>query len=175
MRTVRGLSLVLTLVWVGCAPPPPMPDAGDAGSDSAEMDGGAPAYEQIQAIYNRSCAVGSSCHTTAAMRGGLDLSPGVSYGETVNVFSTEVPGMVLVAPGRPQDSYLFLKLSDAFRQIPYCMMEPVACGARMPMVGGTPLSDEERALFRAWIEAGALGPGGMSPPPLDAGVTDGGR
>jgi hypothetical protein len=72
----------------------------------------------------------------------MTLGTADDFAQIVNVPSTERPELVRVAPGRPGDSYLFLKLVG----------DGGIDGAPMP--GGT--SDPRMvALFGAWIEAGA--------------------
>ncbi|TMA99438.1 MAG: hypothetical protein E6J57_09475, partial [Deltaproteobacteria bacterium] len=63
----------------------------------------------IQPIFNRSCAL-VSCHTGAVPAQGQDLSPGVAYGQVVNVSSTEQPKLKRVRPGDPNNSYLVRKI-----------------------------------------------------------------
>ncbi len=62
----------------------------------------------IQPIFNRSCAL-VSCHSGAVPAQGQDLSPGVAYGQLVNVASTEQPRLERVKPHFPKDSYLVRK------------------------------------------------------------------
>ena len=62
----------------------------------------------------------------------------------VNVPSTEVPSILRVEPGNPDDSYLVQKIEGT-----------AAVGARMPL-GGPNLSADEIAAIRQWITDGAL-------------------
>jgi hypothetical protein len=69
-----------------------------------------------------------------------------AYVKLVGVASTEqgCGGMTLVAPGDPDHSLLYLKLS----------MDQPPCGSRMPS-GQNPLAAAEVDLVRAWIAGGA--------------------
>lgn len=142
----------LTLALTACPPPPPV-DGGTNGGETC--DPGVVCEARVQAIYDRSCAVGSACHNAAGARALLSLAPEDSYAQTVNVPSSEVPGLHRIVPNDPERSFLYLKLTDAFMELPECRQDPSACGARMPMVGGAPLACEDRALIRAWIAQGA--------------------
>jgi hypothetical protein len=98
---------------------------------------------EIRTTLRTTCAYGGvelSCHGVAS--GGMKLGTADDFAQIVNVPSTERPELVRVAPGRPGDSYLFLKLVG----------DGGIDGAPMP--GG--MSDPRMvALFGAWIEAGA--------------------
>lgn len=94
-------------------------------------------------IFNTSCAV-SGCHRGSNAPLGLDLSAGNAHENLVNVPSEEMPELLRVDPGDPDDSYLVMKIEGA----------PNIAGGRMPL-GRPPLSDEQIERIRAWIEAGA--------------------
>jgi hypothetical protein len=95
----------------------------------------------IQPIFSAGCAFGG-CHAGASAQLGLDLSDGAAHAALVGVPSAAQPATLLVAPGDPAASVLFLKVGAA---------PPV--GARMPL-GGT-LTDTQLAMIEAWITAGA--------------------
>lgn len=82
----------------------------------------------------------SGCHPPTQ---GLDLSPGQTYGSTVNVPSSEVPSLMRVKPGDPDNSYLYRKIRGVG-----------ISGARMPQ-GGPYLSQSDIDKVKGWIEAGA--------------------
>jgi len=104
----------------------------------------APTLSTIQAtIFNTSCAV-SGCHRGDNAPLGLDLSAGNAHSNLVNVNSEEVPNLLRVDPGNPDDSYLVMKIEGA----------PGIAGGRMPL-GRPPLSDAQIQRIRAWIEDGA--------------------
>jgi len=81
--------------------------------------------------------------------GGLNLAPGASYGGLVGVLSANpsagAAGVLRVAPGNPDASFLLQKLSGNITP---------AEGVKMPLVG-RPLSPAELDLIRRWIAAGA--------------------
>ena len=103
-----------------------------------------PTLSNIQTtIFNASCAV-SGCHRGSDAPLGLDLSAGNAHDNLVNVSSQEVPDLLRVEPGNPDDSYLVRKIEGG----------PNIVSERMPR-GRPPLSDEQIQLIRAWIEDGA--------------------
>lgn len=88
-----------------------------------------------------------SCHTTEEPEAKLVLEIGTGYGEMVSRSSTQVPELLMVAPGDPEASYLWNKLTH-----------DVEIGKGMPrtVIGSIKLPEEELALYRRWIEDGAL-------------------
>jgi hypothetical protein len=98
---------------------------------------------QIQPILDNNCAF-SGCHASDTGSGGLVLEAGQSYGNLVNVESSEVAPDKRVVPGNSGASYIIEKLTRlAPRQ-----------GERMPL-GANPLPESEIALIRTWIDEGA--------------------
>jgi hypothetical protein len=100
---------------------------------------------RAQVSLQRTCTgqVGEQfCHQLDA--GGMTLrTSGDNFPQIIDVPSSEVPSMVRVRPGRPPDSYLYLKLvGDGGIE-----------GGRMPF--GGPYDAGVAELFQAWIEAGA--------------------
>jgi hypothetical protein len=87
------------------------------------------------------------CHTTEEPEAKLVLELGAGYGQMVGRASTQVPERLIVAPGDLAGSYLWDKL-----------IHDVEIGRGMPrtVVGSIELPDEELALYRRWIEGGAL-------------------
>lgn len=64
----------------------------------------------IQEIFDRRGCNASACHGPTP-QAGLDLRTGASYGELVNVPSSQRPALMRVRPGQAQDSsYLVDKL-----------------------------------------------------------------
>jgi hypothetical protein len=94
----------------------------------------------VQPVFDARCA-SQSCH--GVEKADLHLATGVSHGELVSVYSVQVPSWMRVLPGRPDSSYLVVKLAD----------DPPG-GNRMP-IGQPPLPADEIAAIRDWIEAGA--------------------
>jgi hypothetical protein len=90
------------------------------------------------------------CHAGASAPEGMILEEGRAYDMIVNVPSGEVPTLMRVAPGDPDNSYLFHKISGTQE-----------VGDRMPL-GLPPLDAETIAAIRQWIEDGALPPSGIT-------------
>lgn len=93
-------------------------------------------------IFTPSCALGG-CHDASGRQEGLVLSAGSAYAMTVGARSSQFPSLDRVAPGSPQDSYLYRKVTGVS-----------ISGARMPF-GGPDLSDAQLRLIRDWILRGA--------------------
>ena len=92
-------------------------------------------------VFTPSCTF-SSCHGATSPEQGMSLtSP--AWGAIVGVRSTEVSDLLRVAPGDPEGSYLWHKISNP--------SPPV--GVRMPP--DQPLSPSAIEAIRAWIAAGA--------------------
>jgi hypothetical protein len=147
--TTKGVTAVLctaaaSLLVGGCAGngegldangQPILPGAAGGGPLTADFD-------SIQAnVFTPICTV---CHAGADAPHGLRLDVADSYGLLVGVPSVEVPSLLRVKAGDPDDSYLIQKLEGH-----------AAVGARMPL-GGPYLSNSEIAVIRQWITAGAL-------------------
>jgi len=103
---------------------------------------------EIQAtIFTPKCAT-QYCHDTLGRNGNLELTEATSYGQLVGVDpstpSASAAGLLRVAPGVPDESFLLIKL-----------VGPRGTqGSRMPL-GTDPLTDEEIDLVRRWILQGA--------------------
>lgn len=89
------------------------------------------------------CAT-AGCHVGAGAPFGLDLSAGLTAGNTINVPASEIPSLMRVEPGDSADSYLYMKVID----------DPRILGDRMPGGGGA-LSAADLELIRDWIDQGA--------------------
>lgn len=112
-------------------PPPPSPPFG-------------PTFSEIQdELFTPTCAV-SGCHTGGAAPQGLRLDEANSYSLLVGVDSAEVPSILRVAPGDPDNSYLIQKLEGT-----------ASVGDQMPL-GGPPLSQATVDVVRQWITDGAI-------------------
>jgi hypothetical protein len=99
-------------------------------------------FQSIQAnVFTPICTV---CHVGASAPQGLRLDALNSYSLLVSVPSTEVPAILRVAPGDPDNSYLIQKLEGH-----------AAVGARMPL-GGPYLDAATIVVIRQWISNGAL-------------------
>ena len=133
MKALVGL---VALVWTGTSCSGPTTST-DMVFDAAAA--GPATFAQVQeTIFDVSCAL-SGCHGDSARP---NLSAGQAYDNIVRVESSR--GMALVAPGDPDNSYLYRKLlADADIE-----------GVRMPL-GGPYLTPDALATVRAWIENGA--------------------
>lgn len=90
----------------------------------------------------------SECHSGggAVLPGVMNLTSGqASFDNLVNVTSLEVPGILRVAPGDPDNSYLIQKLEGS-----------AAVGGRMPAGSPNPLDPALIADIRQWITDGAM-------------------
>lgn len=103
-----------------------------------------PNFSEIQdSVFTPTCAT-SGCHAGAGAPQGLRLDAASSFGLLVNVASMEVPSLLRVEPGDPDDSYLIQKLEGT-----------AAVGERMPL-GGPPLEQAAIDVIRQWILDGAI-------------------
>ena len=108
-----------------------------------------PTFSSIQQnIFSSGDSAGrpgcTNCHNATLLRGGLDLSPAVSYNNLVNRASLLRPGATRVIPNDPDNSYLIHKLEGNV---------PIT-GVRMPL-GGPYLESGQILVIRRWIETGA--------------------
>jgi len=129
-------------------------------------------YEEIQqVVFEPLCA--SQCHRGGAAPKGLSLESNRAHANLVGVPSVEVPGLLRVAPGSPEDSYLIVKLAP---------FDSRRVGARMPRNGPPFITNAQLGALRRWIRAGAAADWIDSevdaatmtdaPPPADADPTD---
>jgi len=111
-----------------------------------------PTFSSIQRdIFQASDAAGrlscATCHNPnggAFRQVGLDLASEGAYNSLVGVPSAQRPGVLRVAPGDPDNSYLMHKIEG----------RPGITGLRMPR---TPpfMTDGQIRIIRRWIEIGA--------------------
>ncbi len=98
-------------------------------------------FQSIQDnVFTPICTV---CHAGAGAPQGLRLDSANSFNLLVNVPSTEVPSLVRIKPGDPDNSYLIQKIEGH-----------ASVGARMPL-GGPPLAADAVAAIRQWVTDGA--------------------
>ncbi len=95
----------------------------------------------VQPIFAANC---TSCHAGSFSPKNLSLALGDSFAYLVDVDSVEIPGVKRVLPGDPDNSYLFLKITNA----------PGIGGIPMPY-GSYPMTQREIRMIRRWIEQGA--------------------
>ena len=88
-----------------------------------------------------------NCHTAVGRTpsAGLDLTAGNSYSRLVGVSSVERPGVLRVAAGDPDNSYIVHKLEGRSDIV----------GVRMPRGAGPFLTDGQMLVIRRWIAEGA--------------------
>ncbi|MCG3127487.1 MAG: hypothetical protein CHACPFDD_02347 [Phycisphaerae bacterium] len=114
----------------------PTPGAGEALSYAAH----------IQPIFDANCI---TCHRNGglAQRSGISMTlvPAESYASIVNQQSSQHATLVRVAPGKPDESLLYLKVS----------LDDPPIGQRMPYGCGR-LHDDQLEAIRRWIADGAL-------------------
>jgi hypothetical protein len=136
----------------------------DPGETPDAMPPPTPDLENVQNLFTRSCA-GSTCHINYINDpgGALDLSPGASCANLVQVASVEAPANTLLVPGNPDQSYLVCKAT------PNCADLPERAVLMPPPSG---LGQADLDLLRAWIDAGAPGctTGNDVTPPTFAGA-----
>jgi hypothetical protein len=101
-------------------------------------------FDTTDSSGRQSCV---SCHTSVGRVPpvGLDLTSGNSYSRLVGVSSVERPGVLRVAAGDPDNSYLVHKLEG----------RPDIVGVRMPRGTGPFLTDGQMLVIRRWIAQGA--------------------
>ncbi len=112
-----------------------------------EGGGSGPLVAEFQSIQDNvltpSCTI---CHAGAAAPVGLRLDQGNSFAMLVNVPSAQVPSLLRVNPGDPDNSYLIQKLQGN-----------ASVGGRMPL-NAAPLPQATIDVIRSWIAAGAQSP-----------------
>jgi len=95
----------------------------------------------VQPIFDENCV---TCHQSSGAPQGLVLEDGKSWHSLLHGRSAESK-LALVAPGRPDESYLFHKLAGTQTR--------TGSGAQMPP--GDPLAPDKVAIVQRWIAAGA--------------------
>jgi mono/diheme cytochrome c family protein len=112
-----------------------------------------PTFSSIQRdIFQTTDSAGraacANCHNPnggAFRQVGLDLSSDAAYALLVGVPSREKPGLLRVAPGDPENSYIIHKLEGR------AGIE----GLRMPRSGPPYLTDGQISIIKRWIQLGA--------------------
>ena len=92
-------------------------------------------------LFQNHCGL-SGCHRTLPVAAGLDLRDATAFVSLVGVPSSlfEQNGLLRVAPGKPDSSLLFLKVSE----------DQPPTGLRMPRIGDQ-LSTAQIETIRSWI------------------------
>jgi hypothetical protein len=99
---------------------------------------------QLQPIWTASCT-GNACHDATQPAEGLNLTAAASRTELINVTSGQCGAYKLVEPGKPEGSYLVMKLQGS---------GPCLIGTRMPKATQS-LPANQIQLVRDWIFNGA--------------------
>lgn len=137
----RKLPLVCALLLVGCGKLNELPTAPGPGSGDP-IDPTATLTRVQNEIFTPTCAM-LGCHDRLGRQEDQQLTAGISYAQTVNFPSVEMPQLSRIAPFDPANSYLYRKITGAG-----------ITGDRMPQ-GLAPLSDAQIKLVRDWIRRGA--------------------
>lgn len=121
--------------------------AGVTASHSATTGQGVSFARDVQPIFAARCAM---CHHAQDHMGELVLQEPMAYDQIVGVPATELPRMMRVAPGRPDRSYLMLKLKNKH-------VEAGGVGWNMPPPSNPliQLSKKDQGVIETWISAGA--------------------
>lgn len=116
---MRGLvTTVLVLTGCGGAELWPGPRVGarilvppkDAGTFTGDGGGGGVPFQKLLAeVIVPTCAQ-AFCHEPNPPAAPMTLSAEEAYGELVGTASSQVPGLLRVKPGDPENSYLLIKL-----------------------------------------------------------------
>jgi hypothetical protein len=151
MRMRRAGACSIAVLVAACAG-----DGDGLDENGRPLEGGEevllPELSSIQSnVFTPIC---TTCHAGSAAPLGLRLEADAAFAMLVNAPSAEVPGLLRVAPGNPDASYLIQKLEGT-----------AAVGERMPL-NGPPLPPETIAVIRQWITDGA--PQSASAPTMSA-------
>ncbi len=106
----------------------------DSGSDM-------PVALRVKGRIDQICSSPDGCHGQG--QAGLSLSYGNEFAPLINVPSTQVPTLLLVAPGDPARSYAYRKIACDGGYVLSCMPKGARFDANLAQ------------LFFDWIEAGA--------------------
>jgi len=127
---------ILAVALAGCVDP--------RGTRSV-VQAGPTTLQAVQvSVFTPRCAV-SGCHVSGAPF-GLDLSSGLTAGNTIGVMSSELPGFARVTPFDATNSYLYMKVSG----------DPRLLGDPMPAPPNPLLTSQQLQLVEDWINAGAI-------------------
>ncbi len=133
------LALIALLVLTSCGKLKELPTSPDGGGTPPDPSA---TFTRVKAEVLPTCAA-VGCHGTIAPQQNLILAPAVAYANLVNVPSTEITSVLRVAPGDPNNSYMYRKITGSG-----------ITGGKMPL-GGPYLTDAQISLVRDWIRRGA--------------------
>ncbi|HEX9161557.1 MAG TPA: hypothetical protein VF980_07595 [Thermoanaerobaculia bacterium] len=146
----RLLALVFLVLFVACGKLSELPTSPDTtGTDttgttttSPPPDPSATFTRVTNEVLTPNCTA-AGCHGKIATQENQTLTKDVAYSQLVNVPSVEVPSLLRVKPGDPQNSYMYRKITGVG-----------ITGFQMPQ-GGPFLDATQIALVRDWILRGA--------------------
>lgn len=133
-RVVVVIAVSVVLLLGGCGTP--IPDVPVGQPVSYEKD--------LEPLVLAHCL---GCHEAEEPKARLVLEEGTGFGQLVGRRSVQIATMTLVEPGDPNASYLWLKLQHR---------APEGKGMPRTATGVKKLRAAELALYRRWIEDGAL-------------------
>lgn len=137
----KQLVVIVLVTLMGCGAGSGDDDDGDDGGNGGLQ----PTLQSIQTtIFGPICAQ-AGCHVGAGAQQGLALdSVDNSFENLVGTASTEVPALLRVDPGDPENSYLVHKIEG----------RSTIVGAQMPL-NQPALSSAQITAIRTWIQNGA--------------------
>jgi hypothetical protein len=149
LARLAGLAAIPMVVAACSSPAATASDGGDAATGDAgvaclfclDASDDEPLASRVKGKIDQICSIVDGCHGSGA--GRLVLAPGDEFQPLIDVPSSEMPTMLLVVPGRPDESYLYKKVAcdggiDGGCMPPSSRFDPILA-----------------RLFFDWIEAGA--------------------
>lgn len=135
---MRQLAIVSILLAVAAcsSEPAKAPEAEPVQTSAYQSD--------IGPLFRQKCA---TCHLTGKEAGKMQMTPAQAIASIVNVKADGAPALMRIVPGKPDESYLIMKLEGTH-------LEKGGAGATMPF-GQPPLTPAEIAKVRTWIAEGA--------------------
>jgi hypothetical protein len=110
----------------------------------------APAAMSALQIFSERCAT-KKCHGGDSPKKKLDLSSATTIRATlINVDADENGALKRVLPGKPEESYLFLKITKNRRSDTHLIK-----WKQMPPEADQALDEKQIAVIEAWIKSGA--------------------
>jgi hypothetical protein len=127
---------------------PPVPECEDH-DPSVEPELEPTLTNVFAGVFNQSCAF-NACHGSSGGAAGLDLQAADLHAELLGHETLGNPGMALVEPGDPDNSWLYQVMSQC------APMGETGVRPHMPLNAPFLMEDEAIAIVREWIAAGAL-------------------
>lgn len=138
-RLARKVSVLAVLLLAACG------DVKSPTEPSADPEGPAFTFAQVQAqIFTPTC-VKAGCHEAATASGEMVLDAGQAYGQIVNRPAVGNSSLDRIEPGDPERSYLIKKLRG----------DPDITGERMPLDNPGSLTQAQMDGLVGWVLAGA--------------------